>query len=223
VLFLIERRGGSDGAAGLELGPQSYLPKPCDPVELSSRIALALRTKATEDALARQARDANELSTTDLVTGIGDRRFMETRILELAATHGPAALATVVIFGIDDFEAVNDTFGHAVGDMVLRIVAGRLRRAAGDAHVLLCRWDSEEFLAVGVGLDATEATGVAERLRGAVSNTPFAIAADLAIPITLSAGCATGTLGVYAAVLGAATAALSEAKRAGGNQRCAAH
>ena len=223
VLFLMARPGGSEVAAGVELGTQSYLPKPCDPGELKLRVAMALRTKAAEDALARHARDANELSTTDLETGIGNRRLMETRILELAATHGPAAVATVIKFGVDDFEAVNDTFGHAVGAMVLRIVAGRLRNAVVDEHVLLCRWDSEEFLAVGVGLDATEASALAERLRYAVSITPFAAASDLVIPITLSAGCATGALGVYGAVLEAASVALFEAKRAGHNQQRAAH
>ena len=218
VLFLATRTGGSDVASGLAVGAQTYLRMPCEPAELIARVGTALRTKATEDALAHQARDMNELTTIDVLTGIGNRRRMETRILERAATHGPDAAATVVMVDIDHFKAVNDTLGHAVGDIVLRIVAGRLRGAVVDERVVVCRWGGEEFLAAGVGLDATKAYALAEQLRHAVSVTPFAIGVDQAIPVTVSAGCATGTLAVYAAVLEAANGALYEAKRTGRNR-----
>ena len=218
VLFLTTHTGGRDIASRLALGAQDCLPTPCEPAQLIARVATTLRNKATEDALALQARQANELSTFDVLTGLANRQHMETTILELAATHGPYAVATVVKVGVDDFKAVNDALGHAVGDMVLRIVAGRLRGTVVDERVLVCRWGGEEFLAAGVGLDAKEAYAFAEQLHHAVSVTPFAIKVDQAIPVTVSAGCATGTLAVYAAVLEAADGALYEAKRAGGNR-----
>ena len=217
VLFLTTHTDGSDVAFRVALGAQDYLRTPCEPAELIARVDTTLRSKSTQDALALQAQQMNELSAIDVLTGLANRQRMETRILELAATHGPYAVATVVMVAIDDFKAVNDTLGHAVGDIVVRIVAGRLRGAVVDERVLVCRWGGEEFLAAGVGLDATEACALAEELRHAVSVTPFAIGADQAIPVTVSAGCATGTLAVYAAVLDAADGALHEAKRAGRN------
>jgi diguanylate cyclase (GGDEF)-like protein len=190
----------------------------CEPAELIARVDMALRTKSTEDALARQARETNDLSSIDVLTGIPNRQRMEARILELAAMHGPNAVATVVMVAIDDFKSVNYTFGQAVGDTVVRIVAARLRGAVVDERVLLCRWGDERFLAAGIGLDSNEAHALAEQLSHAVSATPFAIGVDQTMPVTASVGCATGTLDMYAAVLEAAAGALSEAKRAGGDR-----
>jgi diguanylate cyclase (GGDEF)-like protein len=214
VLFLTTHTDGSEVTSSLTVGAQDYLRMPCEPAELIARVDTALRIKATENARAPQAREV-ELSTIDMLTGLGNRRRMETRILEVAATHGPDAVATVVMVGIDGFKAINDTFGHAVGDIILRIVAGRLRGAVVDERILVCRWSGDEFLAAGVGLDPTEAYAVAEQLRNAVAVTPFAIGAEQAIPVTVSAGCATGMLAVYGAVLEAADKALHEAMRAG--------
>src|SRR5882672_4797305 len=87
VLFLTARTGADDVAAGLDLGAQDYLRKPCEPAELTARVARALRTKAQEDTLLRQARELNELSTTDALTGLGNRRRMEATIDELVATR----------------------------------------------------------------------------------------------------------------------------------------
>ena len=216
VLFLSARTDGKDVATTLGLAAQSYLFTPCEPSELIARVDTALQTKATEDALARHVREIEELSTIDILTGLASRQRMETRILELAATYGPNAVATVVLIDIDDFKTINDTFGPAVGDIVLRIVAGRLRYAILDERILVCRWGIEEFLAAGVGLDANEAYDLAERLRHAISVTSFAIGADHPkLPVTVSVGCARGTLLRYAAVLEAANGALFEARQRG--------
>ncbi|MEO5838348.1 MAG: diguanylate cyclase [Acidimicrobiales bacterium] len=217
VLFLTARTGGADVAAGLDLGAQDYLRKPCEPAELTARVGMALRAKAQENALARHARELSEMSTTDALTGLGNRRRMESRIAELRATHGPAALVTLIIFDVDHFKNVNDTFGHAVGDVVLRIVAARLR-GAFDERALVCRWGGEEFLAAGVGFDATTALALAEHARQLVSATPFATGVDQSIAVTVSAGCAIATLADFAAAIDFADRALYEAKRNGRNR-----
>jgi len=71
VLFLTARTGAADVAAGLGLGAQDYLRKPCEPAELTARVARALRAKSQEETLARQARELFALSTTDALTGLG--------------------------------------------------------------------------------------------------------------------------------------------------------
>ena len=217
VLFLTAHTGGTDVAAGLELGAQDYLRKPCEPAELTARVGRALRAKAQEDALARQASEMGKLSTTDALTGLGNRRRVEATIDELSATHGPETIVTVIMVDVDHFKAVNDTFGHAVGDIVLRIVAARLRDAVDDRAVL-ARWGGEEFLVAGVGLGEAAARALAEHLRHVVSATPLATGVDQAIPVTVSAGCAIGTLAAFNTALAAADRALYDAKRAGRNQ-----
>jgi diguanylate cyclase (GGDEF)-like protein len=217
VLFLTARTGADDVAAGLELGAQDYLRKPCEPTELTARVSRALRDKARENDLARRAREMTELSTRDALTGINNRRGFETRIAELMTTEGADATVTLILLDVDHFKAVNDTYGHAVGDLVLTIVAKRLRGAL-DQNLLVARWGGEEFLVAGVGLDDAQAPGLAERLRSVVCATPFVVADDQQLAVTVSGGCATGALAHFNAALVAADAALYEAKRAGRNR-----
>lgn len=216
VLFLTARTGGADVAVGLDLGAQDYLRKPCEPAELTARVAAALRIKAQEQTLARQAREFDALSTTDSLTGIGNRRRLDARVRELVAEHGGDAVFTAMIIDIDHFKLVNDTHGHAVGDTVLKIMAGRMSGAIG-GHAL-ARWGGEEFVALAVGLADTEAHALAEHVREIVADGPFAIAGDRAITVTVSVGCASGPLDRFEAVLSSADNALYEAKRSGRNR-----
>jgi diguanylate cyclase (GGDEF)-like protein len=217
VLFLTARTGADDVAAGLDLGAQDYLRKPCEPAELTARVGRALRAKAREDDLARRAREMTELSTRDALTGISNRRGIEARVAQLIGTAGADAVVTLILVDVDHFKSVNDTFGHAVGDIVLTIVAKRLRGAL-DEHLLLARWGGEEFLIAGVGLDRVQAQALAERLRNVVCATPFAVAEDRQLAITVSGGCATGALANFDAAILAADSALYEAKRTGRNR-----
>lgn len=214
VLFLTARTSGADVAVGLELGAQDYLRKPCEPAELTARVAMALRAKAQEDALARQARELNELSTTDVLTGLGNRRRMEETIDELAVRLGPTTDMTVIMIDVDHFKVVNDTYGHAIGDVVLKIVAGRLRGCV-EKGVEVARWGGEEFVVAAVGLGEADAFALADHVRQTVGFTPFAVGVDQAIVVTVSAGCAIAPISAFSAALEAADGALYEAKRSG--------
>jgi two-component system, cell cycle response regulator len=217
VLFLTARTAGADVAAGLELGAQDYLRKPCEPAELTARVGMALRAKAVEHALERQARELSELSITDALTGLGNRRYIAATIGELVVTRGPDAAVGVIMIDVDHFKSVNDQYGHPVGDVVLRIVAQRLR-ATVDARLMLARWGGEEFLLVGIGFDSAEVSVQAEHAREVVGANPFATGIDQTVAVTISAGCAVGTLAGFTAAIEAADGALYEAKRSGRNR-----
>lgn len=215
VIFLTARTGGEDVATGLGLGAQDYLRKPCEPAELTARVAMALRVKAQEDFLARQAAEMDALSATDTLTGLGNRRRLDARIEELVAELGPDAIFTAVLVDIDHFKNVNDTHGHGIGDLVLRIVAGRMSGAVKDDGHTIVRWGGEEFVVVAVGLDDAARLALAERVRAAVGASAFSISVDETIPVTVSAGCASGPLQSFETVLQSADEALYEAKRTG--------
>jgi two-component system, cell cycle response regulator len=217
VLFLTARTGGEDLARGLDLGAHDYLRKPCDPVELQARVSGALRLAAQEQELRRRTAELDALSTTDQLTGIGNRRRLEARTAELGSVLGPTAGVGVVLLDVDHFKAVNDTEGHPVGDLVLRILAGRLGSEVRSPATLV-RWGGEEFLVLAPGLDAAGLADLGERLRAAVGASPFAVGDGKLLDIHVSAGCAAGGLDTFEQTVQAADEALYEAKTTGRNR-----
>lgn len=112
-------------------------------------------------------------ASVDYLTGIANRRTV-SRLLQCVVdqTHKAQALVSVILIDIDHFKVINDTFGHAIGDMVLVQVCAILQ-----AHVrpsdMLGRWGGEEFLIVANATDTAEAMQMAERLRAVVATHTF--------------------------------------------------
>jgi diguanylate cyclase (GGDEF)-like protein len=129
------------------------------------------------------------LALRDGLTGLLNRRALQDRAhadLMAARRHGaPFALALV---DVDHFKSINDTYGHQLGDQVLRHVAQALAaglRASDDVG----RWGGEEFLAILPEADTAQAVAAAERLREIVQAAPFH-APGGPIPVTVSIGVA---------------------------------
>jgi diguanylate cyclase (GGDEF)-like protein len=215
VLFLTARTGGTEVAEGLELGAEDYLKKPCDPVELVARVGTALRKRDREGRLREQAKELTALSSTDPLTGLGNRRFAQEHLDRLSSTKGPSTPIGLVLLDIDHFKQVNDTYGHGTGDTVIAIVARRLAGVVGEDETVV-RWGGEEFLAMTLGPD--QVGTLAESLRVAVGGTPMVTGGPAPLQITVSAGAATGPLMDFEALTQAADAALYRAKAAGRNQ-----
>lgn len=217
VIFLTAHVGGADVAQGLTMGARDYLRKPCEPLELLARVATTLRLRTLELALAAQARSAEQLSVSDPLTGIGNRRRFEVAVEQLLDARGAQVTVGLILADIDHFKAVNDTAGHSAGDDVLRIVAGRLTRAVGEAGTVV-RWGGEEFLALLPDADAESLAERAEAMRQRLAVFPAALASGTTIPVTISLGCALGKLADLTAVLEAADAAMYRAKALGRNR-----
>lgn len=217
VLFLTARTSGTDLAAGLELGAQDYLRKPCEPAELTARVAVALRQRAQKENLRGIALEADRLVNVDPLTGVGNRRLFRLRAEEMLVTIGGTTAIGLIVIDVDHFKSVNDTEGHPVGDAVLRIVAARLANAVSDEH-LLVRWGGEEFVVLATGLTDAGVADLAEGLRRVISDRPFAIDDDRTLAITVSVGCVSGRLDALDAAVAAADEALYKAKRAGRNR-----
>jgi two-component system, cell cycle response regulator len=221
VLFLTARASGDDLAAGLELGAQDYLRKPCEPAELMARVAAALRQRIQAETLRSLAMEADRLSTVDALTGVANRRQFDARAAEMHTTLGGDAAVGLMVIDVDHFKRVNDEEGHPAGDAVLRIVAGRLSGAVGGEH-LLVRWGGEEFVVLATGLAEAELAELGERLRGVIGDRPFALGEGRSLAITVSVGCVCGRLDALSVAVAAADEALYDAKR-GGRNRVAMH
>ena len=178
-----------------------------------------------KDQLASQLRRANEelatVAATDALTGLPNRRAFEQSLRrDLARAERSKEPVTVVMIDVDFFKKVNDTYGHATGDVVLRSVAEIVRSTlrTGD---MAARLGGEEFVAVLPNANAEGGKIVAERLRTKLAATPmpgpsgpFHVTASFGVATVQGAACR----GAEGPMLEKADAALYEAKRTGRNR-----
>ncbi len=157
-------------------------------------------------------------SITDPLTGLPNRAALDQRLgaLTHAALERPVTVSVVMV-DLDHFKAVNDRFGHAVGDAVLARIGGLLIQGtrAGD---LVARYGGEEFVVLLDRIGGGRAEAFAERLRVAVADHPWRqLHADLAVTVSLGvAGDGAGR--APRAVVRAADEALYRAKAQGRNR-----
>jgi two-component system, cell cycle response regulator len=205
---------------GLEIGVNDYLARPIDKNELLARVRTQIRKKRYTERLRDNVQMSIEMAITDALTGLYNRRYMETHVgtlVEQAAARGKPL--TVLVLDIDYFKAINDTHGHDAGDDVLREFAIRIRKSIRGID-LACRYGGEEFVVVMPETDLAVATMVAERLRRRIASEPFPIQqGGRSIEVTISVGIAAlGPGDNAAAVLKRADQALYRAKRDGRNR-----
>lgn len=180
----------------------------------AGRLAAQIKHRAElQQARSQLRRRADELArqaSTDPITGLATRRWLEMRLEELSHADGQGS---VIVLDLDSFKAVNDTFGHQVGDAVLSQVGAALRSAVRTGNPI-ARFGGEEFVLLLPEIDSETAVALAERIRVDVRRHDWeAIAPGL--HVTVSAGVSEGPLAGVREVLRVADTALFEAKRAG--------
>ena len=204
----------------LEIGVNDYLTRPIDKHELKARVRTQIRRKRYAERLRDNVQMSIEMAVTDALTGLYNRRYMETHVgalVEQAAARGKPL--TVLVLDIDYFKAINDTHGHDAGDDVLREFAVRIRKSIRGID-LACRYGGEEFVVVMPETDMAVATMVAERLRRRIASDPFPIQESARkVEVTISIGIAGLTRSDTAAsMIKRADQALYRAKRDGRNR-----
>ncbi len=178
-------------AKGLELGANDYIVKPIDRNELLARVRTQVRRKRYQDRLRTNYEESLSMALTDSLTGLFNRRYLTVhlqRVLKrISETRKPVS---AIMFDIDYFKAVNDTYGHGVGDEVLKEVAARVSRNLRNFD-MVARYGGEEFIIVMPDAPLEAAGLVAERLRHRIADEPFPVAAPVGtIPVTISLGVA---------------------------------
>jgi two-component system cell cycle response regulator len=209
----------------LEMGVNDYLTRPVDKNELVARVRTQLRKKRYADRLRHNVQLSLEMAITDQLTGLHNRRYMSRHLDNLVETAKETGKPIAfVIMDIDYFKAVNDSYGHDIGDEVLKEFASRI--AANVRGIdLACRYGGEEFVVVMPDTDVAFAMSVSERLRKSIETTPFPISRDpKSLNLTISIGIAgsEGESDSASALLHRADQALYRAKRTGRNKVVAA-
>ncbi|MBW3645825.1 MAG: GGDEF domain-containing protein [Actinobacteria bacterium] len=167
--------------------------------------------------------EARRLAVTDGLTGLWNRRHLDLRCseeLDRAARFGEQF--ALVMCDLDEFNEVNNRFGHQVGDALLVEVAGRLAGSTRQVD-LVARYGGEEFLLLLPRTDLAGAVEVAEKVRSAVCCRPVLTeAGEVTVTLSLGVACHPEHGTTVRALIGAADAAMYEAKRAGKNRVCVA-
>lgn len=206
-------------AHGLLAGADDYVTSARRAVELSARVRVQLRNKRMLDTLGRLRAERDTFrreASHDPLTGLSNRRALEDAVTRCVSRHERFA---VLFVDIDHFKSINDTFGHAIGDEVLKLVSERMTRGTRQRDVC-ARYGGEEFVVLLVGAADDAARRVAERHRAGVEGMRMD-RPGYPDKVTVSIGVAAFDPGApdasAEAFLRRADAALYEAKRSGRN------
>ena len=175
---------------GLEQGASDYITKPFDHEELVARVKVHLKIKKLQDELKRSNELLLELSNTDHLTGLFNRRYMmEALDKEVQRGRRKGGTLSLIMLDIDHFKLVNDSFGHLQGDVVLQKVALQLQKELR-SYDCAARYGGEEFVAILPDSSLKEAVFVADRIRLAVQGTRFnGQLAKLGLTVSLGVAC----------------------------------
>jgi two-component system cell cycle response regulator len=218
ILLVGDGRDRDRVLRGFELGASDWVIQPVDENELRARARNQIRRKLYQDRLRADLTASLEMALIDPLTGLYNQRYLRRHLDTLIADRDRGDVAVIMV-DIDHFKSVNDRFGHAAGDQAIRLLAATLR-ANTRVFDSVARYGGEEFVIVMPGGDPGEAAVIAERLRHAVEELVFTVPAFGRVPLTVSLGVAFAERAATTTevLLGAADAALYDAKNAGRNR-----
>ena len=175
VIVLVDHGGEARLLRALDMGVNDYLKRPVDRNEMLARIRTQIKRKRYADFLRSSLDQSVEQAITDALTGLHNRRYMETHMKRLVSEAlQKGRTLSVLVADIDHFKSVNDTYGHDIGDVVLKEFAQRLKGSVRGMD-LACRLGGEEFVVIMPDTDLERACQVAERIRGQVATETFDI------------------------------------------------
>lgn len=175
ILMLVDEHETHLMLKGLDLGINDYLIVPIDYNEMTARVKTQIRRKRYQDALKSNYQQSISMAITDPLTGLYNRRYLDAHLANLVtqAIQNQKPLS-MLIMDMDHFKQVNDTYGHDVGDEVLKQLAQMIINSVRSSD-LAARIGGEEFVVLLPETNRTAAYELADRIRAHVAATPFIV------------------------------------------------
>jgi two-component system, cell cycle response regulator len=160
---------------GMDLGVSDYFNYPVDENELLARIKTQLRRKRYQDSLREGLDKSVSLSIKDSLSGVYNRRYFDSHIDHIIKkSRESGKMTALLMFDIDHFKNVNDTYGHQAGDEVIKYFAAIIKDTLRVTD-LVARYGGEEFAATLYDVTPQVCIEIAERIRDKVERFDFAI------------------------------------------------
>ena len=174
AILLTSRDDVDKKIAALEAGYDDFLSKSATELEVVAKLVAARRLITRQQTFDNLVRDLYGLASRDELTGVFNRRFLFAETEKLLSS---GTAATLVLFDLDDFKRVNDTFGHVVGDRVLRDIGALFQRATRPDD-LIGRYGGDEFIMVVTGSPFYLVETIADRLSSDIRELTWTIGND---------------------------------------------
>ncbi len=173
IIFLTAKSDKQSIQTGFDIGGVDYITKPFHDVELIARVRTHMKIRQMSQDLKLAADKLYHLANTDALTGIANRLKFNTiaeHQVEMAKRyHDPFS---IIFFDIDHFKQINDAFGHAFGDEVLKVLSDSVEKDIRKSD-LLARWGGEEFIIIMPQTKKDHAQQLAEKLRETIEQKPM--------------------------------------------------
>lgn len=201
IIFLTSNGKESDIVKGFELGGNDYVTKPFNDIILLSRIKNQLEQVSNRNLLndyifelekinnelKLQKEHSELLASRDHLTGIYNRRFLQSSILDAMGEPKTTALSfALALFDIDDFKHINDSYGHTIGDYALKEVVSIIYQNAREED-MLARWGGEEFILYMPYTTTEQAKPIIDHIRQQVEAHQFNVQ-DASFKLTITCG-----------------------------------
>ena len=220
ILFLVGQEDSESTAKALDFGISEYCLQPIEPLEFLARVRIQLKRFRYQERLRLNYENSVAMASTDPLTGIYNRRFLDSHLQTMLSHALVENRALSIAFcDIDKFKSINDSYGHETGDEVLIEFTRRIQSNMRNFD-LMARMGGEEFVILLPGTSSERAEFIAERFRQVIANTPFVLSDGREIAVTVSIGVTAlrGQGETIKEFVGRADRAMYNAKQAGRNR-----
>lgn len=171
IILLTARDAENDIHAGLDAGADDYISKRTYSAQFTARLRAAKRFLALENSLDGELERKRKLSTTDALTGVYNRPYFIRNLgLELKRSLREGRGVSLLLLNFDHFKAVNDTYGHAIGDSVLKRLTPQILKCLHPSTGWCAHLGGEEFAVVLEDTMLADAQKCADKMRHEIAN-----------------------------------------------------
>lgn len=170
IIFITGNNDSDSVLRGFEVGAADYVSKPFIPEELKARVKVHMQNIKSQRELQLLMQELKEMAITDYLTKLYNRRFFMDQLLHHVNMDNKNL--SLVLFDVDNFKKINDTYGHNAGDIVLVTISNIFKLILREEDII-SRWGGEEFMVCLPDTNINEAITIANKLRAEIDKYVF--------------------------------------------------